>query len=42
MTVNENNALFRVNLYDYLDTGLFLDGRLIRDLIRKEAKDKDF
>ena len=22
MTVNENNALFRVNLYDYLDTGL--------------------
>lgn len=42
MTVNENNALFRVNLYDYLDTGLFLDGRLTRDLIRKEAKDKDF
>ena len=41
MTVNENNALFRVNLYDYLDTGLFLDGRLIRDLIRKEAKEKE-
>ena len=38
MTVNENNALFRVNLYDYLDTGLFLDGRLIRDLIRQEAE----
>ena len=40
MTVNEDNALFKVNLYDYLDTGLFLDGRLIRKLIREKSKDK--
>ncbi|MGN0902915.1 MAG: bifunctional 23S rRNA (guanine(2069)-N(7))-methyltransferase RlmK/23S rRNA (guanine(2445)-N(2))-methyltransferase RlmL, partial [Succinivibrio sp.] len=42
MTVNENNMLFRVNLYDYLDTGLFLDARLIRERLFKEAKDKSF
>lgn len=41
MTVNENNMLFRVNLYDYLDTGLFLDGRLIRQQIFKKSKDRD-
>ena len=42
MTINENNSLFRVNLYDYLDTGLFLDARIIRQKIRENAKDKDF
>ena len=41
MVVNEDNALYRVNLYDYLDTGLFLDGRIIRKMIRDEAKGKD-
>ncbi len=40
LTVNEDNALFKVNLYDYLDTGLFLDGRLIRKLIREKSQDK--
>ncbi|MCR5537047.1 MAG: bifunctional 23S rRNA (guanine(2069)-N(7))-methyltransferase RlmK/23S rRNA (guanine(2445)-N(2))-methyltransferase RlmL [Succinivibrio sp.] len=34
-TVNEMNCLFRVNLYDYLDTGLFLDARLIRQQVRR-------
>ena len=42
MTVNENNALYKVNLYDYLDTGLFLDARLIRKRLFNEAKDKEF
>lgn len=42
MTVNEDNALFRVNLHDYLDTGLFLDARIIRQRIRELAKGKDF
>ena len=30
MVVNEGRAQFKVNLYDYLDTGLFLDHRLLR------------
>lgn len=30
MTVVEGEAKFKVNLYDYLDTGLFLDHRLLR------------
>lgn len=42
MTVNEDNSLYRVNLYDYLDTGLFLDGRIIRDKIKKLAEGKEF
>lgn len=41
MTVREGDALFKVNLYDYLDTGLFLDHRLMRDKIRALSKDKD-
>lgn len=40
-TVREGEALFKVNLYDYLDTGLFLDHRLMRDKIRKQSSDKD-
>lgn len=40
--VNEDNKLYLVNLYDYLDTGLFLDSRIIREMIFKNAKDKDF
>lgn len=42
LVIRESQALFRVNLYDYLDTGLFLDHRLMRQKIFKEAKDKDF
>lgn len=30
LTVSEGLAQFKVNLYDYLDTGLFLDHRLLR------------
>ena len=30
MMVTEGQAKFKVNLYDYLDTGLFLDHRLMR------------
>ncbi|MDH5423806.1 MAG: bifunctional 23S rRNA (guanine(2069)-N(7))-methyltransferase RlmK/23S rRNA (guanine(2445)-N(2))-methyltransferase RlmL [Gammaproteobacteria bacterium] len=39
-TVNESGLLFDVNLTDYLDTGLFLDHRLVRQLIREESNDK--
>lgn len=40
ITVNEHGALFKVNLWDYLDTGLFLDHRKTRQIIAKKAKDK--
>ncbi|WP_017445346.1 bifunctional 23S rRNA (guanine(2069)-N(7))-methyltransferase RlmK/23S rRNA (guanine(2445)-N(2))-methyltransferase RlmL [Gayadomonas joobiniege] len=40
IVVNENKAQFYVNLYDYLDTGLFLDHRDMRALIQKESQDK--
>lgn len=39
--VRENGLLFRVNLDDYLDTGLFLDHRPTRALVRDLARDKD-
>lgn len=42
MDVYEADIAFRVNLRDYLDTGLFLDARPIRRLIRKEAQGKSF
>ncbi|WP_321369881.1 bifunctional 23S rRNA (guanine(2069)-N(7))-methyltransferase RlmK/23S rRNA (guanine(2445)-N(2))-methyltransferase RlmL [uncultured Desulfuromusa sp.] len=35
--VQEGNCTFLVNLTDYLDTGLFLDHRLTRQLIQKMA-----
>ncbi len=35
--VQEGGLQFRVNLTDYLDTGLFLDHRITRDMVRKEA-----
>ncbi|PJZ44006.1 class I SAM-dependent methyltransferase [Leptospira brenneri] len=38
--VKESNLDFRINLSDYLDTGLFLDHRITRDWIRKAAKGK--
>ena len=41
-TVLENDLKFQVNLTDYLDTGLFLDHRNTREMVRKEAKDKRF
>lgn len=41
-TVRESQALFKVNLVDYLDTGLFLDHRLMRQKIFDSASGKDF
>ena len=42
LVVHEGQAKLRVNLQDYLDTGLFLDHRPTRLRIAKMAKDKDF
>jgi 23S rRNA (guanine2445-N2)-methyltransferase / 23S rRNA (guanine2069-N7)-methyltransferase len=33
----EDDLLFEVNLTDYIDTGLFLDGRILRSIIAEEA-----
>jgi 23S rRNA (cytosine1962-C5)-methyltransferase len=38
--VGEGGLSFRVNLTDYLDTGLFLDHRITRDMVRREAQGK--
>ena len=38
--VNEGGLAFKVNLSDYLDTGLFPDRRLLRAMIRSEAAGK--
>jgi 23S rRNA G2069 N7-methylase RlmK/C1962 C5-methylase RlmI len=35
--VREGGLLFKVNLSDYLDTGLFLDRRRLRALVKEEA-----
>ena len=40
ITIQERSALFYINLYDYLDTGLFLDHRPLRQIINKTSKDK--
>lgn len=40
MVVQENGLKFRVNLSDYLDTGLFLDHRPLRTRFLAEAKGK--
>jgi len=40
--VHEGGLKFWVNFRDYLDTGLFLDHRLMRGLLREWAADKDF
>jgi 23S rRNA (cytosine1962-C5)-methyltransferase len=39
-TVKEAGLSFRINLTDYLDTGLFLDHRITRGLVREEVKDR--
>ena len=36
--VEEFGAKFKVNLFDYLDTGLFLDHRLARRYIQQNAR----
>ncbi len=38
--IQEGPAKFKVNLYDYLDTGLFLDHRIMREKIMKLAAQK--
>ena len=40
IVVNEYGAKLKVNLWDYLDTGLFLDHRKTRQLVAKKAKNK--
>jgi 23S rRNA (guanine2445-N2)-methyltransferase / 23S rRNA (guanine2069-N7)-methyltransferase len=40
--VQEGGLKFWVNFRDYLDTGLFLDHRLVRAMLRSWAKDTDF
>ena len=39
-TVIENGLKFLVNLSDYLDTGLFLDHRITRNMVKDLVKDK--
>jgi 23S rRNA (cytosine1962-C5)-methyltransferase len=39
-TVEENGLQFLVNLEDYLDTGLFPDHRITRQMVQQEAKGK--
>lgn len=41
ITVTENGLQFLVNLHDYLDTGLFLDHRQTRQMVRRWSDDKD-
>ena len=42
LSVQEGQARLLVNLWDYLDTGLFLDHRPLRLRIAREAKGRDF
>ncbi|WNC70449.1 bifunctional 23S rRNA (guanine(2069)-N(7))-methyltransferase RlmK/23S rRNA (guanine(2445)-N(2))-methyltransferase RlmL [Thalassotalea psychrophila] len=40
LVVKEYDALLKVNLWDYLDTGLFLDHRKTRKIVAKKSKGK--
>jgi 23S rRNA (guanine2445-N2)-methyltransferase / 23S rRNA (guanine2069-N7)-methyltransferase len=42
VTVTENGLKFIINMYDYIDTGLFLDHRNTRQLIKKLANKRSF
>jgi 23S rRNA (guanine2445-N2)-methyltransferase / 23S rRNA (guanine2069-N7)-methyltransferase len=42
LIVEEGGLKFRVNLHDYLDTGLFLDHRPVRALLRERARGTRF
>jgi 23S rRNA (guanine2445-N2)-methyltransferase / 23S rRNA (guanine2069-N7)-methyltransferase len=42
LEVRESGLNFLVNLTDYLDTGLFLDHRITRGMIRDLARNRDF
>jgi 23S rRNA (guanine2445-N2)-methyltransferase / 23S rRNA (guanine2069-N7)-methyltransferase len=41
-SVEEGGLKFWVNFHDYLDTGLFLDHRLVRGMLRERARGADF
>lgn len=40
--IEEGGLAFAVNFNDYLDTGIFLDHRITRDLVREHARGKRF
>ncbi|MBR2692604.1 MAG: bifunctional 23S rRNA (guanine(2069)-N(7))-methyltransferase RlmK/23S rRNA (guanine(2445)-N(2))-methyltransferase RlmL [Thermoguttaceae bacterium] len=42
ITAREGGLSFRCNMTDYLDTGLFLDHRLMRGMVRDQAAGKRF
>lgn len=42
VVVTESGLKFIINMYDYIDTGLFLDHRYTRQLIKKLAKKRSF
>ncbi len=42
ITVHENGLKFIINMYDYIDTGLFLDHRNTRQLIKMLANKRSF
>lgn len=42
LLAEEYHAKFRINLTDYLDTGLFLDHRITRKMIGEMSQNKDF
>jgi 23S rRNA G2069 N7-methylase RlmK/C1962 C5-methylase RlmI len=42
LQVQEGGLTFQVNLSDYLDTGLFLDHRITRDMVRAAARGTRF
>ena len=42
IVVEENGLKFLINIYDYIDTGLFLDHRNTRQLIKKLANKRSF
>jgi len=39
-TVHENGLQFKINLTDYLDTGLFLDHRTTREMVKNSCAEK--
>ncbi|MDX9800076.1 MAG: bifunctional 23S rRNA (guanine(2069)-N(7))-methyltransferase RlmK/23S rRNA (guanine(2445)-N(2))-methyltransferase RlmL [Spirochaetia bacterium] len=41
-TINEGGLSFCVNFHDYLDTGIFLDHRIIRGMIREISSERKF
>jgi 23S rRNA (cytosine1962-C5)-methyltransferase len=42
MLVREQGLKFKINLTDYLDTGLFLDHRMTRAMVRADAEGKKY